>query len=69
MEYIAVVTTVVHDSYILVLSSGPYIPYGISVSATTRVGAGKSRETIVFTREGGMKMNIYTHYSILYERV
>ena len=39
---------------ILPLISEPYVPYVISVSASTRAGVGEAKEIIAFTKEGGI---------------
>ena len=37
----------------LVTHTEPYIPYDVSVSATTSVGEGESVQVVIFSREGG----------------
>lgn len=36
-----------------------YVPYSISVSASTSVGSGNEVNVIKFTREGGMYCTVY----------
>lgn len=38
----------------LPLISEPYVPYVISVSASTRAGVGETKDIIAFTKEGGI---------------
>ena len=38
---------------LLIELTEPYLPFNVSVSATTSVGAGESLQVTIFSREGG----------------
>ena len=50
-------------------SSGPYVPYEISVRAANSAGVGEAREIVIFTKEGGMpfsKVMLYRKTCFVY---
>ena len=48
-------------SHLIWFSLEPYVPYEISVRASTSAGLGDAREVVTFTKEGGMLQPCCVH--------